>query len=58
MTRIFRRSSIPAKSMMIGISTGGGIARRNSRTGSVSARSHRLDPMSTPSPIPTATARK
>ncbi len=44
----FIRSPIPATRMMTGTRTGGGMARRNSSTGSANERSHRFEPISTP----------
>ena len=41
MTAIFIVSPMPANSMMTGTRTGGGTARRNSRTGSQTARTRR-----------------
>ena len=43
---------MPATRMTTGTSTGGGIARRNSSTGSVSARNRGLAPIATPSAMP------
>ena len=56
MTMILAVSPMPANRNRIGISAGGGMARKNSSTGSVSRRSVRLAPSSTPSPIPSTTA--
>ncbi len=58
MTSTFIRSPMPAKRMRIGTSTGGGMARRNSSTGSVAARSRRLLPMATPSATPRTSAAR
>ena len=56
MTRTFMRSPMPAIRMKTGTSTGGGIARRNSSTGSRNARTSRMLPISTPSPTPPTSA--
>lgn len=49
---IFISSEIPMMSISTGISTGGGIARRNSISGSRSARSHGMEPTASPITIP------
>ena len=55
-TRIFIRSLTPTTSIRTGTSTGGGIARKNSNSGSVNRRSHLTSPIGTPSAIPSAIA--
>jgi hypothetical protein len=57
MTSTFMVVPMPATRMKIGTSTGGGIARRNSSTGSRAARSRGEPPMATPSPTPATVAR-
>jgi hypothetical protein len=56
MTAIFIVSPMPANSMMTGTSTGGGTARRNSRTGSHTARTRRYEPMTVPRATPATAA--
>ena len=52
MTTTFIESVMPISSIRTGISTGGGIARKNSSTGSVKSRSHLTEPISRPAAIP------
>ena len=49
MTMTFMPSPMPKSRMKIGTSTGGGIARKNSNTGSVRPRTVREVPTRTPS---------
>jgi hypothetical protein len=56
MTTIFIVSPMPANSMMTGTRTGGGTARRNSRTGSHTARTRRYEPITVPSATPATAA--
>jgi hypothetical protein len=55
-TSTFITSPMPATSMRIGTRTGGGTARRNSNSGSTTARSVRFAPTSMPSPMPSTSA--
>jgi hypothetical protein len=56
-TSTFMLLPMPAIRMKIGTSTGGGIARRNSSTGSQAARSRGEVPTATPRATPTTVAR-
>jgi hypothetical protein len=56
-TSTFMVVPMPATRMKIGTSTGGGMARRNSSTGSRAARRPREDPTSTPRATPATVAR-
>ena len=58
MTTIFIVSSMPKNRMKIGTSTGGGMARKNSSTGSSRPRTVRLRPISTPRATETITASR
>ena len=55
-TITFMVSPMPANRMMTGTSTGGGMARKNSSTGSSTARTRGIVPTSVPTPTPAATA--
>ena len=56
MTSTFIVSPTPESRMSSGTSTGGGVARKNSSTGSSVARTRACRPMTTPRPIPTSAA--
>jgi hypothetical protein len=49
---------MPANSMITGTSTGGGTARKNSRTGSVAARNRGLAPIAIPAAMPIRAASR
>ena len=54
MTMTFIASVGPSRTAMIGMSTGGGTARKNSSIGSSSSRSQRTSPISVPATMPTS----
>jgi hypothetical protein len=56
MTSTFMVVPMPATRMKMGTSTGGGMARRNSSTGSRVARSRREEPTTTPRATPATLA--